>query len=54
LGFRGVHHVAVICADLERSLAFYVGLLGARARAARAERGGCRAARMCARACVWR
>lgn len=27
--FTGIHHVAIICADLERSLEFYCGLLGA-------------------------
>lgn len=26
--FQGVHHVALICADLEKSLAFYRGVLG--------------------------
>lgn len=26
--FKGVHHVAVICADLERSMHFYQGVLG--------------------------
>jgi glyoxylase I family protein len=26
--FQGVHHVALICADLEKSLAFYQGILG--------------------------
>jgi len=25
---RGVHHVAVLCADVERTIAFYQGLLG--------------------------
>lgn len=25
--FKGVHHVGLICADLERSMEFYVGLL---------------------------
>jgi len=29
LGFQGLHHVAVCCASLERSLDFYCGLLGA-------------------------
>jgi hypothetical protein len=29
LGFQGVHHVAVICANLEASLDFYCGTLGA-------------------------
>jgi len=29
VGFQGVHHVAVICANLEASLAFYCGTLGA-------------------------
>lgn len=29
--FSGIHHVAVICASLERSLEFYCGLLGAAA-----------------------
>jgi len=27
--FKGVHHVAIICEDLERSMRFYVDLLGA-------------------------
>ncbi len=30
LTFHGVHHVALICSDLERSLEFYQGVLGER------------------------
>ncbi len=26
--FKGVHHIAIICADYERSKAFYTGILG--------------------------
>lgn len=41
LGVLGIHHVAVICSDYERSKRFYVGVLGLRlvAENYRAERG---------------
>ncbi|MBL0870338.1 MAG: VOC family protein [Phycisphaerales bacterium] len=28
MGITGVHHVAIICSDIERAKAFYVGALG--------------------------
>lgn len=28
IGFVGIHHVGVLCENLERSLEFYCGLLG--------------------------
>jgi len=41
LGVLGIHHVAIICSDYERSKRFYVGVLGLRVVAEnyRAERG---------------
>ena len=50
LGFQGVHHVAVCCADLQRSLDFYCGLLGATCVALRAvvlKPAGCGHSRGC-------
>ncbi len=34
--FHGVHHVALLCESLERSLDFYCGVLGLEVRAAAA------------------
>lgn len=39
--FQGVHHVGLLCGDLEKSLAFYEGVLGGWARQSWFEGSGC-------------